>query len=177
MTKEQLEIISKEIHALNEGIWDKSDIGEGLVRLLDYLCVLRLSVHGRKIADRGSYETYNAKHGLFKKPNVVQNYRSYIRCTTEEGFADLLLAVADLAAAKEMNFDALQPEFKRKFDEFTFNNNCFSFSKIVMSVVPIRKRIIMMMGFIISWAKAENVDLEYYVKERINYYKLTKTKQ
>jgi len=46
-----------------------------------------------------------------------------------------------------------------KIPKFTFNNNCFSFAKLVMSVVPIRKRVIMMMGFIISWAKAENVDL------------------
>ena len=174
MTKEQLENISKEIHALNAGVWNKSDIGEGLVRLLDYLCALRISVHGRKIADRGSYEALNGKKGLFKKPNQVQNYRLYIRNTTEEGFADLLLAVADLAAAKEMNFDALQPVFKRNFGEFTFNIHCFSFAKLVMSVVPIRKRVIMMTGFIISWAKSENIDLEFYVRERLNYIKQVK---
>jgi len=154
MTKEQLEEISKEIHDLNTGMWNKADIGEGLVRLLDKLTALRMAVHGRKVADRGNYEALNVKSGLFKKPDTVKNYR--------------------LAAAKEMNFDALQPEFKRKFDEFTFNNNCFSFAKLVMSVVPIRKRMIMMMGFIISWAKAENVDLEFYVKERISYIKQVK---
>lgn len=174
MTKEQLESISKEIHALNAGVWNKADIGEGLVRLLDFLCALRMSVHGRRIADRGSYEIFNEKKGLFSKPSKVKNYRLYIRSTMEEGFADLLLAVADLAAAKEMNFDALQPEFKRNFSEFTFNNNCFSFAKLVMSVVPIRKRVIMMMGFIISWANAENIDLEFYVKERISYIKQVK---
>lgn len=174
MTKEQLEEISKEIHDLNTGMWNKADIGEGLVRLLDKLTALRMAVHGRKVADRGNYEALNVKRGLFKKPDTVKNYRKYIRSSTEEGFADILLAIADLAAAKEMNFDALQPEFKRKFDEFTFNNNCFSFAKLVMSVVPIRKRVIMMMGFIISWAKAENVDLEFYVKERISYIKQVK---
>lgn len=177
MTKERLEEISKEIHAINAGMWNKADIGEGLVRLLDKLCALRMAVHGRKVADRGSYEAYNEKKGLFSKPNVVRNYRQYIRCSTEEGFADLMLAVADLAAAKEMNFDALQPEFHRKFDEFTFNNNSFSFAKLVMSVVPIRKRIIMMAGFIISWAKAENVDLDFYVKEKLNYIKQVKSKK
>ena len=176
MNKERLEEISKEIHALNMGMWNKADIGEGLVRLLDKLTALRISFHGRKVADRGSYEEFNARRSLFKKPDVVKNYRQYIRCSAEEGFADILLAVADLAAAKEMNFDALQPEFHRKFEEFTFNNNCFSFAKLVMSVVPIRKRVIMMMGFVISWAKAENVDLEYYVNERLNYIKQVKQK-
>ena len=43
-----------------------------------------------------------------------------------------------------------------------------------MSVVPIRKRVIMMTAFIISWAKSEDVDLEYYVNERIKYMKSNK---
>jgi hypothetical protein len=169
MTKERLEELSKQIHALNADVWDKSDIGEGLVRLLDYLCALRIAVRLRKVADRGTYEYMNNSRSLFKKPNVIKNYRLYIRCTTEERFADLLLAALDLAAAKEMNFEALQPEFKRNFSEFTFKANCFSFAKIVMSVVPIKKRVLMIVGFIISWAKSEDVDLEYYATERINY--------
>lgn len=174
MTKQQLEELSKEIHVLNADKWNKADIGEGLVRLLDYLTALRIAVKLRRIADRGSYEHFNNERSLFKKPNPARNYKQYIRCSTEERFADLMLGVLDLAAAKEMNFEALEPEFKRNFTEFTFNNNCFSFAKLVMSVVPIKKRVIMMTGFIISWAKSEDVDLEYYVNERIKYMKSNK---
>ena len=174
MTKQRLEELSKEIHALNAEKWNKADIGEGLVRLLDYLTALRIAVKLKRIADRCSYESSNKERSLFRKSSSVKNYRQYIRLSTEERFADLMLGVLDLAAAKEMNFDALEHEFKRNFTEFTFNNNCFSFAKLVMSVVPIKKSVIMMTGFVISWAKSEDVDLEYYINEKIKYMKSNK---
>lgn len=173
MTKQQLEEISKEICALNVGVWDKADIGEGLVRLLDGLCALRIAVRLKRNANRNMFDCM-CENRMHREPDFAKDYKQYIRYSTEERFADLLLAVLYLAAAKEMNFDALQPEFKRKFREFTFSNNCFAFSKLVMSVLPIKKRVIMMTGFVISWAKSEDVDLDFYVKERIKYLKLNK---
>lgn len=98
-------------------------------------------------------------------------FEQFIKDTVEDEFADTFIMLCDLAGELEVDFDKMNPcRYHRAFDRFTMTENAFGLVKgLSKGNISIHKRIQFGLDYIVNWAKYENINLEWYVRQKMQY--------
>ena len=113
--------------------------------------------------DRG--ETCDGKPRVLKACATKEEARDEVRADIEK-WAD------DRAGENiEVDFDKMNPcRYHRAFDRFTMTVNAFGLVKgLSKGNISIHKRIQFGLDYIVNWAKYENINLEWYVRQKMQY--------
>ena len=168
--------LAEEAHknAVKHGFWD--------VRVSNEHCLMLTCTEIAEIieADR---KRKRANVAMFTKekytpqaPGHVEShwrfcFEQFIKDTIEDEFADTFIRLCDLAGELEVDFDKMNPcRYHRAFDRFTMTENAFGLVKgLSKGNISIHKRIQFGLDYIVNWAKYENINLEWYVRQKMQY--------
>ncbi|MBS7401664.1 MAG: hypothetical protein KIG16_04080, partial [Eubacteriales bacterium] len=107
-------------------------------------------------------------------PNKQIGFERYIKNTMEDEMADIVIRLADLAGALGIDFTKMQPcRYYRAFSKFSFTENAFALCKgLSKDAIGIEKRIQFGLDFITKWAQELNIELAFFVAQKMRYNKM-----
>ena len=157
--------LAKQAHdnSLKHGWWEKHLSNEHCLMLV--IMEVAESVE----ADR---ERRNADTKAFNlMPNKQIGFEKCIKNCVEDKLADVAIRLFDLAGALGLDFDKMNPcRYHRAFDRFTFTENAFALCKgLGRDTIAVEKRILFGLDYVHGWAKALNVDLPFFIREKMRY--------
>lgn len=98
-------------------------------------------------------------------------YNEHIKGSLEDEMADVAIRLADLAGALGIDFDKMNLcKYHRAFDKFTFTENAFALTKgLSRSNISIERRILFGIEYIFNWAESLNIDLWFFIQQKMKY--------
>lgn len=151
--------LAKESHAnaVKHGFWEKRESNEHCLMLV-------VSEIGEMVE---AHRTATMNHYW----EVVRRSRPFIKDTLEDEMADVAIRLGDLAGALGVDFDKMNPcKYHRAFDKFTFTENAFALTKgLCRDIIGIEKRIQFGLEYVTKWAKSINIDLDWFIDEKMKY--------
>lgn len=158
--------LAKESHAnaVKHGFWEKRESNEHCLMLV--VSEIGEMVEAHRAGKRANLEVYN--DGTF---NSSENFKVLIKDTLEDEMADVAIRLGDLAGALGVDFDKMNPcKYHRAFDKFTFTENAFALTKgLCRDIIGIEKRIQFGLEYVTKWAKSINIDLDWFIDEKMKY--------
>lgn len=111
----------------------------------------------------------------YYQPNFV--YERHLKGSIEDEMADIAIRIADLVGELGRNFDKMNfGVYDREFDQFTFAENAYALtSMLCYSHFSFEKRIFLALDYVFNWAKSMNIDLWFFVEQKMNYNALRPT--
>ena len=150
-------------NAVNHGFWDRKVSNEHCLMLV--ITEIAEMVEAHRISRKANTEAYN------EIPNEQIGFERFIKNTLEDEMADIVIRLADLAGALGVDFIKMQPcRYYRSFGMFSFTENAFALCKgLSKDTIGIKKRIQFGLDYAFNWAKYENINLEWYVRQKMQY--------
>lgn len=167
--------LSKEVHqnAQNKGFWNEKKSSQHCLTLV--ITELSEAIEADRKNSRSNIKAYKLNKSLvgafkkscFNKASFLKN----IKGTVEEELADAMIRLLDLAGYLQIDFTKL-PEcrYYRVFSRFSFTENVFALIKgLTKEQIGIEKRIQFGLHYLSTWANELNIDLAFYVNEKMLY--------
>lgn len=158
--------LSKKAHenAVKHGWWEKELNNEHCLMMV--ITEISEAIEADRKDKRADQESFDL---LQHNKNI--GFEQYIKNTVEDEFADIAIRLFDLAGKLGIDFKKLKPcRYHRVFDHFKFTDNAFGLTKgLCREQISIEKRILFALDFVFGWAKALQIDLEYFVYIKMMY--------
>lgn len=162
--------LSKAAHenAVKHGWWEKQLSNEHCLMLV--ITEISEAIE----ADRSGRNAQKSDYDFWQKeiPNdFVNDYETYIKNTKEDEMADIVIRLFDLAGRLGIDFDKMNAcRYVRAFDHFGFTDNAFALCKgLCREIIGVEKRIQFGIEYVMRWAKALNIDLPFFIREKMRY--------
>lgn len=98
-------------------------------------------------------------------------YEAFYKDNLEDELADVAIRLFTLAGKHCIDFSKIAPcRYFRAYKAFGFAENAFALCKgLGKDKIALVKRIQFAIEYVFNWAKALNIDLEWYVKAKMQY--------
>lgn len=160
--------LAEEAHenAVKHGFWETKVSNEHCLMLV--ITEIAEMVEAHRVSRKAKTAAYN------DMPNKQIGFEKFIKNTMEDEMADIVIRLADLAGALGVNFDKMQPcRYYRAFSKFSFTENAFALCKgLSKDAIGIEKRIQFGLDFITKWAQELNIELAFFVAQKMRYNKI-----
>ena len=160
--------LAEEAHenAVKHGFWETKVSNEHCLMLV--ITEIAEMVETHRVSRKAKTAAYN------DMPNKQIGFEKFIKNTMEDEMADIVIRLADLAGALGVNFDKMQPcRYYRAFSKFSFTENAFALCKgLSKDAIGIEKRIQFGLDFITKWAQELNIELAFFVAQKMRYNKI-----
>ena len=160
--------LAEEAHenAVKHGFWETKVSNEHCLMLV--ITEIAEMVEAHRVSRKAKTVAYN------DMPNKQIGFEKFIKNTLEDEMADIVIRLADLAGALGVNFDKMQPcRYYRAFSKFSFTENAFALCKgLPKDAIGIEKRIQFGLDFITKWAQELNIELAFFVAQKMRYNKM-----
>ena len=157
--------LAEEAHenAVNHGFWEEKWSNEHCLMLV--ITEISEMVEAHRVNRKANTAAYN---DMFNEQN---GFERYIKNTMEDEMADIVIRLADLAGALGVNFDKMSPcRYYRAYSKFSFTENAFALSRgLCRYGFGIEKRIQFGLDFVSKWAQELNIDLAFFVVQKMRY--------
>lgn len=172
--------LSRVIHktAQERGFWegDKSEAYRIEIVLLQIFKALG-AYRKNKYSNREAFLRMKSREqtgvftGMFNRDTTNAAYAQHIRGTFEDHFADTAICLLDLAGYLKMDFTKSPScEFCHNFGQNSFEVNTYIFANsLIDRKTSFDKRILFALTYLFSWADALNIDLRFFVNEKVLY--------
>lgn len=116
------------------------------------------------------------KQDLDKGEAFEDVFVSHIKNTLEDKMAGVAIRIADIAGKIGINFDKIETcGLYHEFDEHSFVENAFSLTSVLCSLeFDIDERILFGLDYVFSWAESLNIDLWFFIEQKMKYNELKK---
>lgn len=100
-----------------------------------------------------------------------ETFETFLEGTVPVELADVVIRLADLAGSLGVDFDKLNPcNYFRDFAKFGMTENALGLVKgLVRNNICIERRILFAMDYCFGWADAIDIDLWFYIEEKMKY--------
>ena len=160
--------LAEEAHenAVKHGFWETKVSNEHCLMLV--ITEIAEMVEAHRVSRKASTAAYN------EMPNKQIGFEKFIKNTLEDEMADIVIRLADLAGALGVDFTKMQPcRYYRAFSKFSFTENAFALCKgLSKDAIGIEKRIQFGLDFITKWAQELNIELAFFVAQKMRYNKM-----
>ena len=157
--------LAKQAHdnALKHGWWEKHLSNEHCLMLV--ITEVAEAVEADRERRKADIQAFN------RMANKQIAFERYIKNTKEDELADIAIRLFDLAGALGLDFGKMNPcRYHRAFDHFTFTDNAFALCKgLGRDIIAVEKRILFGLDHVYGWAEALNVDLPFFIREKMRY--------
>lgn len=157
--------LSKKAHenAIKHGWWEKHLSNEHCLMLV--ITEVAEAVEADRERRKADIQAFN------RMANKQIAFERYIKNTKEDELADIAIRLFDLAGALGLDFGKMNPcRYHRAFDHFTFTDNAFALCKgLGRDIIAVEKRILFGLDYVYGWAEALNVDLPFFIREKMRY--------
>lgn len=159
--------LSREAHenAIKHGWWEKQLSNEHCLMLV--ITEVSEAVEADREKRKADIEAFN------RMGNKQIAFERFIKNTKEDEMADIAIRLFDLAEHLGIDFDKMHPcRYHRAFDHFRFTDNAFALCKgLGREIIGVEKRILFGLDFVRGWAETLNIDLPFFIREKIKYNK------
>lgn len=160
--------LAEEAHenAVKHGFWETKVSNEHCLMLV--ITEIAEMVEAHRVSRKASTAAYN------EMLNKQIGFEKFIKNTMEDEMADIVIRLADLAGALGVDFAKMQPcRYYRAFSKFSFTENAFALCKgLSKDAIGIEKRIQFGLDFITKWAQELNIELAFFVAQKMRYNKM-----
>ena len=160
--------LAEEAHenAVKHGFWETKVSNEHCLMLV--ITEIAEMVEAHRVSRKAKTAAYN------DMPNKQIGFEKFIKNTMEDEMADIVIRLADLAGALGVDFTKMQPcRYYRAFSKFSFTENAFALCKgLSKDAIGIEKRIQFGLDFITKWAQELNIELAFFVAQKMRYNKM-----
>lgn len=160
--------LAEEAHenAVKHGFWENKVSNEHCLMLV--ITEIAEMVEAHRVSRKAKTAAYN------DMPNKQIGFEKFIKNTMEDEMADIVIRIADLAGALGVDFTKMQPcRYYRAFSKFSFTENAFALCKgLSKDAIGIEKRIQFGLDFITKWAQELNIELAFFVAQKMRYNKM-----
>ena len=160
--------LAEETHenAVKHGFWETKVSNEHCLMLV--ITEIAEMVEAHRVSRKAKTAAYN------DMPNKQIGFEKFIKNTMEDEMADIVIRLADLAGALGVDFTKMQPcRYYRAFSKFSFTENAFALCKgLSKDAIGIEKRIQFGLDFITKWAQELNIELAFFVAQKMRYNKM-----
>ena len=160
--------LAEEAHenAVKHGFWETKVSNEHCLMLV--ITEIAEMVEAHRVCRKAKTAAYN------DMPNKQIGFEKFIKNTMEDEMADIVIRLADLAGALGIDFTKMQPcRYYRAFSKFSFTENAFALCKgLSKDAIGIEKRIQFGLDFITKWAQELNIELAFFVAQKMRYNKM-----
>ena len=160
--------LAEEAHenAVKHGFWETKVSNEHCLMLV--ITEIAEMVEAHRVSRKAKTAAYN------DMPNKQIGFEKFIKNTMEDEMADIVIRIADLAGALGVDFTKMQPcRYYRAFSKFSFTENAFALCKgLSKDAIGIEKRIQFGLDFITKWAQELNIELAFFVAQKMRYNKM-----
>ena len=160
--------LAEEAHenAVKHGFWETKVSNEHCLMLV--ITEIAEMVEAHRVSRKAKTAAYN------DMPNKQIGFEKFIKNTMEDEMADIVIRLADLAGALGVDFTKMQPcRYYRAFGKFSFTENAFALCKgLSKDAIGIEKRIQFGLDFITKWAQELNIELAFFVAQKMRYNKM-----
>ena len=160
--------LAEEAHenAVKHGFWETKVSNEHCLMLV--ITEIAEMVEAHRVCRKAKTAAYN------DMPNKQIGFEKFIKNTMEDEMADIVIRLADLAGALGVDFTKMQPcRYYRAFSKFSFTENAFALCKgLSKDAIGIEKRIQFGLDFITKWAQELNIELAFFVAQKMRYNKM-----
>ena len=157
--------LAEEAHenAVKHGFWETKVSNEHCLMLV--ITEIAEMVEAHRVSRKAKTAAYN------DMPNKQIGFEKFIKNTMEDEMADIVIRLADLAGALGVDFTKMQPcRYYRAFSKFSFTENAFALCKgLSKDAIGIEKRIQFGLDFITKWAQELNIELAFFVSQKMRY--------
>ena len=160
--------LAEEAHenAVKHGFWETKVSNEHCLMLV--ITEIAEMVEAHRVSRKAKTAAYN------DMPNKQIGFEKFIKNTMEDEMADIVIRLADLAGALGIDFTKMQPcRYYRAFSKFSFTENAFALCKgLSKDAIGIEKRIQFGLDFVTKWAQELNIELAFFVAQKMRYNKM-----
>ena len=160
--------LAEEAHenAVKHGFWETKVSNEHCLMLV--ITEIAEMVEAHRVSRKANTAAYN------EMLNKQIGFEHFIKNTMEDEMADIVIRLADLAGALGVDFTKMQPcRYYRAFSKFSFTENAFALCKgLSKDAIGIEKRIQFGLDFITKWAQELNIELAFFVAQKMRYNKM-----
>ena len=160
--------LAKESHAnaVKHGFWETKVSNEHCLMLV--ITEIAEMVEAHRVSRKANTAAYN------DMPSKQIGFERFIKNTMEDEMADIVIRLADLAGTLGVDFTKMQPcRYYRAFSKFSFTENAFALCKgLSKDAIGIEKRIQFGLDFITKWAQELNIELAFFVAQKMRYNKM-----
>lgn len=151
--------------AVSHGFWDVRNSDEHCIMLT--VCGVSDMVDAERNGRRADTESYAAMADADPKTA----FEAFVEDTMEDGMADVMIRLGELAGAKGIDFDKLlPPRYFRIFTNFSFTENGYALLKgLCREDISTPKRIQWAMRYVQMWAETLHVKLDLLIKIKMEY--------
>lgn len=160
--------LAEEAHenTVKHGFWETKMSNEHCLMLV--ITEIAEMVEAHRVSRKANIAAYN------EMPNKQIGFERFIKNTMEDEMADIVIRLADIAGALGVDFTKMQPcRYYRAFSKFSFTENAFALCKgLSKDAIGIEKRIQFGLDFITKWAQELNIELAFFVAQKMRYNKM-----
>ena len=160
--------LAQEAHenSVKHGFWETKVSNEHCLMLV--ITEIAEMVEAHRVSRKAKTAAYN------DMPNKQIGFEKFIKNAMEDEMADIVIRLPDLAGALGIDFTKMQPcRYYRAFSKFSFTENAFALCKgLSKDAIGIEKRIQFGLDFITKWAQELNIELAFFVAQKMRYNKM-----
>lgn len=156
-------------NAVNHGFWDAKPSNEHCLMLIITEIAEMVEADRKGDTSGDCRKIFNDDLALGEKYNDV--FKSYVKDTVEDEFADVVIRLFDLAGELGIQWNKMQPcKYFRDFTKSDFCENAFGLAKgLSKGQISIEKRIQFGVEYVVAWAKTLKINLDWFVDMKMKY--------